>query len=65
MNLYQVVIGTKQGPKGIAEITISKPQLLEVEEIPEKKPEDEFENFMNKLEEMKKKRKKEVSFCYE
>ncbi|KAL3997510.1 Immunoglobulin I-set domain family protein [Acanthocheilonema viteae] len=58
-----VVIGTKQGTKG--EITISKPQLLEVEKIPEKqtaierKHEDEFENLMNEIEEMKKRRKKE------
>uniref|UniRef100_A0A158Q7Y7 Protein kinase domain-containing protein n=1 Tax=Elaeophora elaphi TaxID=1147741 RepID=A0A158Q7Y7_9BILA len=60
-----VVIGTKQGIRGIAELSISKPQLLEVEKIPEEqratetKHEDEFDNFMLGIEEMKKRRRKE------
>ncbi|VDK70889.1 unnamed protein product [Litomosoides sigmodontis] len=57
-----VVIGIKQGAKGVTEIVMSKPELLgvgEVRENHEEKHDDEFENFMNKIEEMKKRRKKE------
>uniref|UniRef100_A0A1I8ENE3 Uncharacterized protein n=1 Tax=Wuchereria bancrofti TaxID=6293 RepID=A0A1I8ENE3_WUCBA len=58
-----VVIATKKGTKG--EIIMSTPQILEIKQYPEKQKayerihEDEFDNFMIEIEEMKKKRRKE------
>ncbi|MCP9264251.1 Immunoglobulin I-set domain protein [Dirofilaria immitis] len=60
-----VIIGTKQGTKGISELVVSTPQFFETEKMPEKqkaierKHEDEFENIMNEIEAMKEKRRKE------
>lgn len=70
----QVVIGTKQGVPGTVEPHRELAELMphptaadktEKQKAKETIHEDEFENFMNEIKEMKERRRKEVSlyFC--